>query len=70
MIIYLQNADILQDLITKQADMQSELELRTKQLSQGSFRGGSPSEQNAEVMLEVLEQLCTQWLTPFDVRDL
>jgi hypothetical protein len=60
-----ENADILQDLIAKQADMESELELRTNQLSQSSFRRDSQSEQK-EVMLELLEQLCTQLLAPSD----
>jgi hypothetical protein len=60
-----ENSDILQDLIAKQADMESELELRTKQLSQSSITRDSKSEPK-EVMLELLEQLCTQLLAPSD----
>ena len=45
--------------------MESELELRTKQLSQSSITRDSKSEPK-EVMLELLEQLCTQLLAPSD----
>ena len=55
----------MQDLITKQAGLESELELRTKQLSQSIIKRGNHSEQK-EILVDILEQICTQGLVPSD----
>lgn len=60
-----QNSEIMQDLITKQAGLESELELRTKQLSQSTIKRGNHSEQK-EILVDILEQICTQGLVPSD----
>ena len=62
----LQNSEIVQDLITKQANLENELQLRTWQLSQNSSQKGGQSNMKKEVLLDIVDQLSTLWLTPLD----
>jgi hypothetical protein len=57
-----ENAEILQDLITKQASLENELEQRTKQ---DSFQAEDKDEER-EALLDIIQQLCSQWERPFD----
>ena len=67
LIIYIQNAEFLQDLISKQASLEKELEIRAEEVDFTDSTQDGGSSNDRKVFLDIIQQLCTEWQAPLEL---